>query len=80
MPVLRVHTEDGAREFPFTPGASLRDILASGICGSGLVDIIASLRKAGILNGTGRLMPYGIPEENIRTMLAATYEFGSYRR
>jgi uroporphyrinogen-III decarboxylase len=29
------------------------------------------------LFGTG-VMPYGIPEENIRTMLAAAYEFGSY--
>ncbi len=29
------------------------------------------------LFGTG-VMPYNIPEENIRTMLAAAYEFGSY--
>jgi len=30
MPVLRVHTEDGEREILFTPGNSLRDILAAG--------------------------------------------------
>lgn len=29
---------------------------AQGICGSGLVDLVASLRKAGILNGTGRFI------------------------
>jgi hypothetical protein len=29
------------------------------------------------LFGTG-VMPYGIPEENIRVMLDAAYEFGCY--
>jgi uncharacterized 2Fe-2S/4Fe-4S cluster protein (DUF4445 family) len=51
MPYLRVRTEDGGREIPFTPGASLQDILARaglpirsgcggmGICGLCLVRI-----------------------------------------
>ena len=103
MPVLRVRTEDGEREFPFTPGTSLRDILAAGclqvrsgcggvgscglclvriepgevndytpasrlrckvisggdargICGSGLVDIIATLRNTGIIDSAGKFI------------------------
>ena len=39
--------------------------------------IKAGMPGGKFLFGTG-VMPYNIPEENIRTMLAAAYEFGSY--
>lgn len=39
--------------------------------------IEAGMPGGKFLFGTG-VMPYAIPEENIRTMLAAAYEFGSY--
>lgn len=41
--------------------------------------IEAGMPGGRFLFGTG-VMPYHIPEENIRTMLSAAYEFGSYER